>query len=70
MVIHFQLLPEVSRRARSTLIQALGITGTLRFLNQFRTGSGDYTVERKNLLKGESVTKIVAAIKSEKARGA
>ena len=64
MVIHFQPLPEVSRRARSTLIQALGITDTLRFLNQFRAGSGDYTAERKNLFKGESVKSIAAAIRA------
>lgn len=64
MTVHIQPLAEVSTRAKNALIQELGVTDTLRFLNQFRAGSGDYTAERKNLFKGESVKSIAAAIKA------
>ena len=67
MTVHIQPLAEVSTRAKNALIQELGVTDTLRFLNQFRAGSGDYTAERKNLFKGESVRSIAAAIKAGKA---
>ena len=64
MTVHIQPLAEISTRAKNALIQELGVTDTLRFLNQFRAGSGDYTAERKNLFKGESVKSIAAAIKA------
>jgi hypothetical protein len=46
MSVHFQPLSEITNRAKSALIQELGVADTLRFLNQFRAGSGDYTAER------------------------
>ena len=63
MSIHVQPLPEVSSRAKSILIQELGVIDTLRFLNQLRTGSGDYAADREQLFKGESVESIAAEIK-------
>jgi hypothetical protein len=52
------------------LMTALGVVDTLRFLNQFRAGSGDYTTEREQLFKGESVKSIVAGIKAQRNTGA
>jgi len=61
-----QILPlkEISSRAKNALIRELGVVDTLRFLNQFRAGSGDYTTEREELFKAKSVKSIVAEIKS------
>ncbi|OQW87261.1 MAG: hypothetical protein BWK72_13660 [Rhodoferax ferrireducens] len=59
-------LAEISQRARHVLIQELGVTDAMRFLNQFQVGSGDYTVEREPLFKGETVKSIVAAIKAQR----
>jgi len=59
-------LSEISQRARHVLIQELGVTDAIRFLNQFQVGSGDYTVERELLFKGETVKGIVAAIKAQR----
>ncbi len=61
-----QPLSEISQRARHVLIQELGVTDAIRFLNQFQVGSGDYTVERELLFKGETVKGIVAAIKAQR----
>jgi hypothetical protein len=66
MSIHIQPLAEITSRARNALIQELGVVNTLRFLNQFRACSGDYTTEREQLFKGESVKSIVASIKAQR----
>jgi hypothetical protein len=42
------------------LVRELGVTGMVRFLQQFEIGAGDYTRERHKWLKGMSVEKIVA----------
>ena len=42
----FDPLPTSTAEAREILIRDLGIVDTLRFLGQFRTGSGNYTTER------------------------
>ena len=62
-------LSEVSNSAKDALIEKLGVIDTLRLLNQFRAVSGDYTTEREQLFKGESVKSIVAAIKAGKTTG-
>lgn len=66
MSVHIQPLAEITGRARNALIQELGVVDTLRFLNQFRAGSGDYTTEREQLFKGESVKSVVASIKAQR----
>ena len=66
MSIHFQPLAEITSRAKNALIQELGVVDTLRFLNQFRAGSGDYTAEREQLFKDESVKSVVASIKARR----
>ena len=66
MTVLIQPLSEVSSRAKNVLIQELGVIDTMRFLNQFRAGHGDYTVEREQLFKGETVKSIVAGIKAQR----
>ncbi len=66
MSVYIQPLAEITSRARNALIQELGVVDTLRFLNQFRAGSGDYTTEREQLFKDESVKSIAAGIKAKR----
>ena len=61
-----QPLFEVSQRARSVLIQELGVIDAMRFLNQFQMGSGDYSSEREKLFKDDTVKSIVAEIKARR----
>ena len=61
-----QPLFEVSQRARNVLIQELGVIDAMRFLNQFQTGSGDYSAEREKLFKDDTVKCIVAEIKARR----
>ncbi|MGH8584050.1 MAG: hypothetical protein ACREWG_14980 [Gammaproteobacteria bacterium] len=61
-----QHISKLTHRATHALIQALGVVDTIRFLNQFRAGSGNYTVEREQLFEGMSVKDIVAEIKARR----
>ncbi len=70
MSVHIQPIAELTHRATDTLIQELGVVDTIRFLNQFRAGSGNYTVEREQLFEGMSVKDIVAEIKARRAGSA
>jgi hypothetical protein len=66
MSVHIQPIGELTNRATNALIQELGVIDAMRFLNQFRVGSSDYTTERESLFKGESVKSIIADIKSKR----
>lgn len=59
-------LAEIDRRAREVLTRDLGIVDTLRFLGQFRSGSGDYTAERGEWLGETSLNEIVSEIKGQR----
>lgn len=66
MNVHIQPLSELTQRAKSALVQELGVIDAMRFLNQFRAGNGDYTAEREQLFKSESVKSILAGIKAQR----
>ncbi len=59
-------LAEITRQAIAILTRELGTTDTLRFVNQFTTGFGDYTAERQELFKNETLEQIVGEIKAKK----
>lgn len=61
-----QPLSEVNQRARNILIQELGAVDAMRFLNQFQVGSGDYTAERAQMFKDDTVKSIVAGIRAQR----
>jgi len=57
---------EISNEAINLLLGKLGAEKTLRFINQFTAGSGDYTKDRKNLYRNKSLDQIVSEIKSKR----
>jgi hypothetical protein len=59
-------IAEIDRRARKILTRDLGIVDTLRFLGQFRSGSGDYTAERGEWLDNFSLEEIVSEIRGKR----
>ena len=59
-------LAEITHEALTVLCQRLGVANTLRFINQFTTGYGNYTEERREVYVKMSVDDIVAEI--EKSR--
>ena len=66
MIVKNKPLAEVSQRAIEILCRELGAVDTVRFINQFTTGHGDYTPERDDLFAGETLDRIIADIKRAK----
>jgi hypothetical protein len=51
MTIATRSLTEITQEALHVLYNELGMVDTVRFLNQFTAGYGNYTEERRELLK-------------------
>jgi hypothetical protein len=54
-------LSEVTKRAVDVLSKEIGIADTVRFLNQFSAGYGDYTKERETLFEDLTLDEILSA---------
>ena len=59
-------LNQVSTEAHQVLCERLGVADTVRFLNQFENGRGNYTQERDATFGGMSVQEAAAAIRKSK----
>lgn len=57
---------EVNKKATHILFQQMGVVDTIRFLNQFSLGSGNYTEERKQWLDNLTIEDIVSDIKAQR----
>lgn len=56
-------LVEVTQHAIRILSREMGVADTLRFLNQFAMGSGNYTEEREELFRNVSLDEILGSIR-------
>jgi len=56
-------LTEITHVAIQVLCKEIGIVNTIRFINQFTTGSGNYTAEREQLFGDLSLDEVVSEIK-------
>ena len=56
-----QIIPiaDVNHRGTEILIRELGVVNTIRFLNQFRVGHGDYSVDRQELYADVTLDEII-----------
>lgn len=59
-------LNEVTRQALEVLTKEIGIADTLRFLNQFTSGYGNYTEEREKLFEGMELNQILEEMKKSR----
>ncbi len=64
MTAHLEPIARVTQRATDALVKELGVVDTIRFLGQFRSGSGDYTAQRQRLFEGLSVADIASEIRA------
>lgn len=69
-VVELKPLAEITQDAIRILCQEMGIVNTVRFMNQFTTGYGNYTEEREALFADLTVDDIVAAIKRKQIHAA
>ena len=63
MTVPTKPLAEVTSRAIAVLSRELGAADTLRFINQFTTGYGDYTAEREAIFGQATLDQIISEIK-------
>ena len=65
MAIEARPLVEITKEALKVLNKEMGIVDTVRFINQFTTGYGDYTQDRKQLFKDMTLDDIISAVKKK-----
>ncbi len=56
-------LADITKEAIRVLCKEIGIVNTVRFINQFTTGYGNYTEEREQLFADMTLDDIVSEIK-------
>ena len=61
-------LAEIRTKGWNALVKELGHSGATKFILLYEKGGGDYTKERKKLLKGLTIEHIVEEMKKRKRR--
>lgn len=56
---------EINKEAFEALFKELGVSKTIRFINQFSVGKGNYTKMKDTIFKGMNVDDIVTEIKNK-----
>jgi hypothetical protein len=54
----------INESATNILIKELGVIDTLRFINQFTTGYGNYTEERRMMVDTMTLEEIISDIEA------
>ncbi len=66
MITQTQPLNEINIKAFRILSKEIGLENTVRFVNQFTIGYGNYTEERRAIFNKMSVSEIASKVKKEK----
>jgi hypothetical protein len=66
MSVEAKTLEEIRQSGLEALARELGPVGMVRFLQQFETGRGDYSVERHRWLGKASVTTLAKRIQRQR----
>ena len=59
-------LAEITKEALQVLYKEIGVVNAIRFVNQFTTGYGDYTEERKILFADMTLDDLLAEMSKTK----
>ena len=65
MIVSTKPLAEVTHEAIGILLREIGVVNTVRFLNQFTGGLGNYNEEREQLFGELTLDEIVTAIEHD-----
>ena len=66
MIAEPRPLAEITQTALKVLYREIGVVNTVRFINQFTTGYGDYTQEREQLFAHLTLDDLVTEIKRQR----
>ncbi len=69
MKIQTKPLNDINKEAIDILCQQIGLVDTVRFVNQFNTGYGNYTEEREQLFANMTLDNVVSEIKEMRNQG-
>jgi len=69
MKIQTKPLHDINQEAITILCQQLGLVNTVRFINQFTTGYGNYTEEREQLLAEMTLDEVISEIEEMRTQG-
>ena len=64
MIVEEKTTYQLNHEALHVLYENIGVTNTIRFINQFSQGQGDYTQERTKLFEGKSREEIMKGIRA------
>jgi len=67
MAIEAKPLAEITQTAIRLLCKEIGLVNTVRFINQFSAGYGNYTAERDELFAGMTLDDMISSIKRNRA---
>lgn len=68
MIAEAKPLAEITQQAIRILFREIGVVNTVRFLNQYTTGYGNYTEERRELFADQTLDDLVSQIKQRRER--
>lgn len=66
MTLRPRLLAEITHNAINVLLSEIGVVDTVRFLNQYTAGYGNYTEEREQLFGHLTLDEVISEIKQER----
>ena len=66
MTAQTKTLHEITNDAIHLLCQQIGVANTVRFLNQFIAGYGNYTAERDEAFRDMTLDEILADIRQQR----
>ena len=64
MITQTKNLSEITQQAIDVLLKEVGVANTIRFLNQFSTGYGNYAEERENLFEDLTLNEVLVQLKN------
>ncbi len=62
-------LEQIRRAGLAALLRDLGPVGTIRFLQQFETGAGDYSRDRHQWLDGLDIEAVIEEVRQRGKEG-
>lgn len=70
MLAETKPLAEITQDAIRILFREIGVVNTVRFINQYTMGYGNYTEERRELFADQTLAELINEIKQRRTRQA
>ncbi len=66
MTLPLKPLAEINQEAIRLLYRELGVANAVRFINQFTSGTGNYTEDRREIYAGMTLEDLISEIKQRR----